>query len=249
MADEKKPLLGDLVREKRAGRYLLEVAREIGVPYGAIRDVERGRGITAQEAENIRRWLAIGSKFHAPISLIKRRQVGRTAAKPDAYLAAKLLAHVAGGGTIKTFKDLDYPMSPDQLQRKVGKWLAADSEFERKYLAAKRAGSYLLMDEVIDIADGLYIDLPDNEGKRKPQPVDIGRAKLMIEMRVRTAALHNPAFASAGGGRAGGSSVTVNFGDTLERLEAQNRRLRLIEPQPPEIVDSSAPVIEGVSDD
>lgn len=90
-------------------------------------------------------------------------------------------------------KTCKLPGMPDKAT--ICRWLALDSDFCDKYLAATSTRAHILVDECIDIADDSDKDFSDTtedgmSGKYNAEHVQ--RSKLRVETRLKVIGLQNP---------------------------------------------------------
>lgn len=238
MTDD-SPLLSDLISQKLDGvcasdrRSYTDVARDARVHALALRRAHSGAAVRKRDLDNILTWLgpeAAHATYPEPLEDKARHRPKPPTPPRDPHtapqryyreelIATKLLAHIASGGVLEDFDFFAKEgIKGDRLHVRVGKWLKGDKKFREDFAAAKLAASYLLMEQIIPIADGTFTGVIG---------ADMKRTQLMLETRFRLAALLNPQFnPSRQAASSQGGPSALGFGDTLEKLERKKPRSR-----------------------
>ena len=221
--DDPRPILGDLLRERRAGRLRSYIGQEIGISGNVVRDVESLFGCKQEEISLILKWLGVRAGEVQLPTPIQARPYGkpRRGESGDGPVANAILEHLRQGLPLTRFESRKHSISPRQAQRLVARWLHNDLDFRAKYEQARALGAHFLADQAVDIADDPTID---------PK-----QAKNQIQARQWLAGqLNQRQF-----GRNAMPDVNVNigFGEALEALERRREKKELPPPKDLTVID------------
>jgi hypothetical protein len=216
--EDPRPILGDLVKERRGAAPYDSVAVEAGVPALVILDLEEHFGAKAEEIGAVLAWLGkTATQVQLP-TVIQERVYTMRKLPPGlkAELKNRMLNFVASGGIIPKFEDPEYGVSTGRAKKLFSKWMRNDKDFVTRFHQASALGTYHLAHEMLEIADNTLID---------PQ-----QKTHMIATRKWLAERVNPMV--FGARQTVENNVNIGFAEAMEQLE----RRRKIAP-PPQVID------------
>lgn len=221
--NDERPILGDLVREKRGDATRRAAGLEAGVGAHVVLDVENYYSAKADELEALCLWVG---KHPANVQMpppIVHRVFGRPTkdGSSDAPILNAILDWIAEGNKLSKFESPRLQVDSRRAKRLVTKYLKTDAEFRVAYAQMRALGAHHLADECIDIADNATIS-----------PT---QAANMIKTRQWLAARMNPSI--YGNNSESNVNVNVGFGDALEQLERRRERAAIAPPQRLDVID------------
>ena len=229
--EDPRPILGDLLRERREGVDRRFVAAEIGIGGHVVRDLENHYGALQHEIDAVLVWLGLKPHDVQLPRAILARAYGRPARgeTADSPIATAILEHVEQGNLLSKFESPEYSVSSKRAQALVARWLRQDKDFRVKFEQALSIGAYFLAEKALEASHNLNV----NPAVAKNQ---ILAYQWMAEKFNRRQFGREPT---------NDININVGLGDALEALERRRRSKELPAPQNLTVIDvEAAPVKE-----
>lgn len=221
--NDERPILGDLVREKRGDATRRAAGLEAGVGAHVVLDVENYYSAKADELEALCAWVGKHPEFVQMPPPIVHRVFGRPTkdGSSEAPILDAILNWISEGNKLSKFENVKLQVDSRRAKRLVTKYLKTDAEFRVAYEQMRALGAHHIAEECLDIADNAMLNP--------------AQAANMIKTRQWLVARMNPRV--YGNNSESNVNVNVGFGDALEQLERRRERTAIAPPQRLEVID------------